>query len=113
MSKYVTARSHGKSYFGKIDEDESGDGVLVLKDVVELVTVMGMIPTGIRKNVIVAGIDYNSGPIESLVLPNASIAYELSSMREKDAKLLLEDYEGFCGKDNLVQAPPKSGLVTP
>lgn len=111
-SGYMALRHHGKSYFGEVEGlDPEGDRI-VLNNVVELVTTMGMTPTGIQKRVVLVGIDYAGAPLKRMSFPYGAL-YELEDLPKEDADALMKDYEEFKQRNNLVKTPPKQGIVTP
>ena len=109
---HVIVRSHGKTYFGEKSR-VSSDGTLVLKNVVEILTMIMPTPNGFQKRTTITGLDYCDAPTKEVRLKDLSLAYDLNIMHPKDAEMLTKDYESFVNKDNLVQAPPKKNLVTP
>lgn len=103
---YVIVRSGGKVYFGHMDDSRD-----YLLDVVELIVTMNLTSTGVQKRVVVMGLDYNSGPLKRLsLIEEQTVGYRLTDMSPKDKDALIQDYEAFCARDNLIQTPKKPVL---
>lgn len=105
----MIVRSGGKAFLGR-----STDSPAALKDVCEVVSLMGARGGGLAKQVILTGIDYSSKPLGLMEFSSIDNHYSVADMSvDKERENLVRDYISFCEPDKkIIEPTPAEVIVT-